>query len=279
MGIMRNKKTVFITGTSSGIGRETVKLFSENGWQVAATLRNIGEETELNKLVNVKLFAMDVNNETQVQAAIQNAIAEFGRIDVLINNAGYTTLGVFEAATMEQMQNQFNTNVFGIFRTIKSVLPHFRENRRGLIINISSLGGRMAFPLYSLYHATKWAVEGFTESLSYELSYLGIGVKLIEPGSVKTDFYGRSTILLEDGLLDDYEPYVKNVLDNYKASVEVGLGADPSEIAEVIFTAATDDKDQLRYPCPTGGNVDNMLKIRHEMPFEKFREVIKTMLE
>jgi NAD(P)-dependent dehydrogenase (short-subunit alcohol dehydrogenase family) len=276
---MRNKKTVFITGTSSGIGRETVKLFSENGWQVAATLRNIGEETELNKLVNVKLFAMDVNNETQVQAAIQNAIAEFGRIDVLINNAGYTTLGVFEAATMEQMQNQFNTNVFGIFRTIKSVLPHFRENRRGLIINISSLGGRMAFPLYSLYHATKWAVEGFTESLSYELSYLGIGVKLIEPGSVKTDFYGRSTILLEDGLLDDYEPYVKNVLDNYKASVEVGLGADPSEIAEVIFTAATDDKDQLRYPCPTGGNVDNMLKIRHEMPFEKFREVIKTMLE
>jgi NAD(P)-dependent dehydrogenase (short-subunit alcohol dehydrogenase family) len=276
---MQNKKTVFITGTSSGIGRETVKLFSENGWQVAATLRNIGEETELNKLENVKLFAMDVNNETQVQSAIQSAIAEFGSIDVLINNAGYTTLGIFEAATIEQMQNQFNTNVFGIFRTSKLILPHFRKNRRGLIINISSLGGRMTFPLYSLYHATKWAVEGFTESLGYELNHLGIAVKLIEPGSVKTDFYGRSTVLLNDDSLEDYEFYSKNVLDNYKASVAVGLGADPSEVAKTIFLAATDNKDQLRYPCPIGSNVDDMLRMRHEMPFEKFREVIKTMLE
>jgi short-subunit dehydrogenase len=169
--------------------------------------------------------------------------------------------------------------VFGIFRTIQNILPHFRKNKSGLIINVSSLGGRMTFPLYSLYHATKWAVEGFTESLGYELNPLGIKVKLIEPGSVKTDFYGRSTIMIQDDALFEYSDYTNKVLNNYAASVKGGFGAEPIEIAKAIFEAATDDKDTLRYPCPAGGSVDDMLTMRGQMPFGQFRDVIKTMLE
>jgi NAD(P)-dependent dehydrogenase (short-subunit alcohol dehydrogenase family) len=276
---MAHTKTVFITGASSGIGRETVKYFSAQGWQVAATLRNFSTEKELNQLPNVQLFTMDVNAEYQVKHAIQCAIQTFGKIDVLINNAGYTTLGVFEAASMDQMEQQFDTNVFGIFRTIKNILPHFRKNKSGLIINISSLGGRMTFPLYSLYHATKWAVEGFTESLGYELNPLGIKVKLIEPGSVKTDFYGRSTVMIQDDSLFEYSTYANKVLNNYAASVKGGFGAEPIEIAKVIFEAVTDNKDTLRYPCPAGGSVDDMLTMRRQMPFSQFKDVIKTMLE
>jgi NAD(P)-dependent dehydrogenase (short-subunit alcohol dehydrogenase family) len=276
---MQTKKTVFITGASSGIGRESVKYFAAQGWQVAATLRNFSNEKELNKLPNVQLFAMDVTAGYQVKHAIQSTIQTFGNIDVLINNAGYTTLGVFEAATMEQVEQQFDTNVFGIFRTIQNILPHFRKNRSGLIINISSLGGRMTFPLYSLYHATKWAVEGFTESLGYELNTLGIRVKLIEPGSVKTDFYGRSTVMLQDDSLFEYSTYTNKVLNNYAASVKGGFGAEPAEIAQVIFEAATDNTNQLRYPCPAGSNVADMLAMREQMPFGQFSDVIKTMLE
>jgi NAD(P)-dependent dehydrogenase (short-subunit alcohol dehydrogenase family) len=276
---MQTKKTVFITGASSGIGRQTVKYFAAQGWQVAATLRNFSNEKELNSLPNVQLFAMDVTAGYQVKHAIQSAIQTFGNIDVLVNNAGYTTLGVFEAATMEQAQQQFDTNVFGIFRTIQNILPHFRKNRSGLIINVSSLGGRMTFPLYSLYHATKWAVEGFTESLGYELNPLGIRVKLIEPGSVKTDFYGRSTVMIQDDSLFEYSTYTNRVLNNYAASVKGGFGAEPAEIAQAIFEAATDNTSQLRYPCPAGSNVDDMLAMRAQMPFSQFSDVIKTILE
>jgi NAD(P)-dependent dehydrogenase (short-subunit alcohol dehydrogenase family) len=272
-------QTVLITGTSSGIGRETAKYFAQNGWNVAATLRNPKKEVELNLLPNVKLFAMDVTNAEQVKTAILLAIEAFGKIDVLINNAGYSTLGVFEAANDTQIQQQFDTNLFGAFRTIQSILPHFRSNKKGLIINVSSLGGLMSFPLYSLYHATKWAMEGFSESLSYELNSLGIKVKLIEPGTVQSDFYGRSIVKIEDKTLEDYEAYTQKVYKNYDDSIIAGYGCEPIEIAKVIFIAASDNRDQLRYPCPLGGNVEVMLKMRHEKTFESFRDVIKIMLE
>jgi NAD(P)-dependent dehydrogenase (short-subunit alcohol dehydrogenase family) len=272
-------KTVFITGTSSGIGREAVKYFSIHGWQVIATLRNPDKEKELGLFPNVHLLKMDVNKPEEVNEAICSAVTEFGKIDVLVNNAGYTTLGVFEAATEEQIFNQFNTNVFGIFRTIQAILPHFREQKQGLIINVTSLGGRMTFPLYSLYHGTKWAIEGFTESLSFELMPLNIRVKLIEPGSVKTDFYGSSMVALKDEQLTDYQKYEEGVMAKYAAQIAAGYGCEPIEIAKAIFAAALDESNQLRYPCPTGGGVDAMLKMRHELSLEDFRGVIKSMLE
>ncbi len=272
-------KTILITGASSGIGKETAKYFSQKGWNVCATMRSIERENELNRLTNVTLLKMDVNDNNQVHQAIHDGIEKYGKIDAIVNNAGYTTLGIFESATMDQIEQQFNTNVFGMFRTIKTILPHFRENRGGVIVNVSSLGGRMTFPLYSLYHATKWAVEGFSESISYELGTLGIKIKLIEPGSVKTDFNGRSTVVLESDMKMHYSGYEEKVLKNYDAALQSGSGAEPIEIAKAIFEATTDGTNQLRYPCPNNENVNTMLKMRQDMPFEDFKEAIKSMLE
>jgi NAD(P)-dependent dehydrogenase (short-subunit alcohol dehydrogenase family) len=273
-------KTILITGTSSGIGREAVRYFAERGWQVAATMRNPIKEQELQHLQNVKLFALDVTDELAAKEAINKVINTFGEIDVLLNNAGYTTFGTFEAASTAQIQQQFDTNVFGIFRTTQAILPHFRSRKAGIIINVSSLGGRMTFPLYSLYHATKWAVEGFTESLSYELADLGIKVKLIEPGSVKTDFNGRSTVKMANKDLADYAPYENKVNKNYDLALAQGHGAAPIEIAKAIYLAATDESSQLRYPCPADSEqVAALLKMRHDLPFEDFQGIIKSMLE
>ncbi len=272
-------KTILITGTSSGIGRETVKYFLQKGWNVCATMRNVEKENELDKLSNVTLLRMDVNDENQVKQAILEGIEKYGKIDAIVNNAGYTTLGVFESATIEQIEQQFNTNVFGVFRTIKAILPHFRDNKGGVIVNVSSLGGRMTFPLYSLYHATKWAVEGFSESISYELDALGIKIKLIEPGSVKTDFNGRSTVTLKSDITADYGSYEEKVLKNYDVALKSGSGAEPIEIAKAIFEATTDSSNQLRYPCPENENVNTMLKMRQDMPFKDFKGAIKSMLE
>jgi NAD(P)-dependent dehydrogenase (short-subunit alcohol dehydrogenase family) len=184
------KKTILITGTSSGIGKAAAKLFSEKGWNVAATLRN--PETEMKSRPNVTLYSLDVTDERGCRRTVQNVIADFGAIDVICNNAGYSATGIFEKSTPEQLKRQFETNVFGCMNVIRAVLPHFRSKRTGTIINITGMGGLLAFPLYSVYHGTKWAMEGFSESLAYELRPLGIKVKCVEPGVIKTDFYSRS---------------------------------------------------------------------------------------
>lgn len=182
-------KTVFITGSSSGIGRATAEIFSSRGWNVAATMRNPEKEEALGELPNVKLFPLDVLDNESVKNTIKEIVQVFGKIDVLVNNAGYAAIGPFEAAEEDQILRQFGTNVFGMMRVTKGILPHFRNHGGGMIINISSVAGRTSFPLFSLYNSTKWAVEGFTEALRYELRQFNIRVKLIEPGAIKTDFY------------------------------------------------------------------------------------------
>jgi NAD(P)-dependent dehydrogenase (short-subunit alcohol dehydrogenase family) len=170
-------KTILITGASSGIGKTAAIYFQQQGWQVAATMRNPANEHELDKLPNIKLFALDVTDESSIAKAVSESIAAFGTVDVVLNNAGYGTVGAFEAATDEQIKRQFETNLFGLMSVTRAFLPHFRQNNSGLFINISSIGGLVTFPLFSLYHSTKWAVEGFSESLQFELAGLGIGVK------------------------------------------------------------------------------------------------------
>ena len=238
-------KTIVITGASSGIGKATAKQFAAQGWQVAATMRKPENETELNQLENVSLYALDVIDEASIVNATGQILSDFGTVDIVLNNAGYGLMGAFEAASPEQIKHQFDTNVFGLMSVTRAFLPHFRANKAGLFLNVSSIGGRITFPFISLYHSTKWAVEGFSESLAYELGELGIQVKLIEPGGVDTDFGGRSMVFAAQEGLTDYDESIGRFQTNYANS---GLGQSTAEFqAEKIYEAATDGKTQMRY--------------------------------
>ncbi|WP_338869034.1 SDR family oxidoreductase [Spirosoma sp. SC4-14] len=273
-------KTVFITGSSSGIGKAAALYFAQQGWNVAATMRTPTKETELSKLQNVKLFRLDVLDMDSIRQALADARTAFGGIDVLVNNAGYGAVGVFEAASPEQVQRQFDTNVFGVMNVIREILPYFREKRNGpdsgpCIINVTSMGGLITFPIYSIYHGTKWAVEGFTEALSFELRPFNIRVKNIEPGAIKTDFYDRSQDLLQKDGLTAYDEYVRVTLAN---SQKAGADAPgPEVVAEKIFVAANDRSFRLRYPV--GGQSPLLLAIRRIIPLSWFHGIVRSVVE
>lgn len=269
-------KTVLITGTSSGIGKTTARYFAEQGWNVAATMRTPAKETELNKIPNIKLFALDVMKPESIQQAIADAKATFGGIDVIVNNAGYGAVGPFEAATDEQVRRQFDTNVFGVMNVIREILPYFRERRDGTIINVTSMGGLITFPIYSVYHGTKWAVEGFAEALSFELRPFNIRVKNVEPGAIKTDFYDRSQDVLTKPGLTAYDEYVRVTMENSQKQ-----GADapgPIVVAKTIFKAANDRSFRLRYV--TGNAMTPMLLfMRRLVPLSWFHGIVKSVVE
>lgn len=238
-------KTIVITGASSGIGKATAKHFAEQGWRVAATMRKPDAETELRQLENVSLYTLDVTDEESVDKAAVQILADMGTVDAVLNNAGYAVMGTFESATQEQIERQFDVNVFGLMNVTRAFLPHFRANGAGLFLNVSSMGGQITLPLISLYHSTKWAVEGFSESLAYELGCLGIQVKIIEPGVVNTDFYGRSMVFSAKEGLSDYDELLARYQAN-RAGAEVS-GSTPEQLAAAIYGAATDGTDQMRY--------------------------------
>jgi NAD(P)-dependent dehydrogenase (short-subunit alcohol dehydrogenase family) len=268
-------KTALITGTSSGIGKATVKYFAENGWNVAATMRSPEKETELNKLPNVNLYRLDVTDEASISAAINAVIADFGGIDAIVNNAGYGGVGVFEAATKEQIQRQFDTNVFGVMNVIRGILPHFRAKKDGTIINVTSMGGLITFPIYSVYHGTKWAVEGFSEALSFELRPLGIRVKNIEPGAIKTDFYDRSQDLFKKEGLTDYDNYTAVAFANSQKAGEDAPG--PEVVAKKIFKTANARNWTLRYPV--GSQSPVLLALRRMIPLSWFHGIVRSVVE
>ncbi|MFM9278298.1 SDR family oxidoreductase [Paenibacillus jiagnxiensis] len=262
-------KTIMITGSSSGIGRAAAKHFAEQGWNVIATMRSPEKETELTRLDHVLVTRLDVQQEETIQEAIKTGIERFGTIDVLLNNAGYGAMGIFEAASNEQIRKQFEVNVFGLMAAIKAILPHFRAKNHGLILNISSMGGKIGFPLLSLYHSTKFAIEGFTEAVSYELASQNIRLKLIEPGVVKTEFFGRSIELLTDESLTDYQRFTETAQSTLQESA---IAADnissPEVIAEAIYQAATDGTNQFRYVV--GEDAKTFLNHRKEIGEEAF---------
>ncbi|WP_421723908.1 SDR family oxidoreductase [Bauldia sp.] len=251
-------KTILITGASSGIGKATAKLFQENGWNVVATMRTPDKETELTGLDNVLVIRLDVTDPASIATAVGAGIEAFGRIDALVNNAGYGAFGPLEVATMEKIRRQFDTNVIGLLEVTKALLPHFRANRDGVIVNISSIGGRIAFPLGSLYHGTKYAVEGISEALSYEMAATGVKVKVVEPGAIATDFAGRSFDFTNDESMTEYQPVVQGVFTTFENIL--GEAAPASLVAEVIHTAVTDGTDQLRYAA--GADAEQMLAAR-----------------
>jgi NADP-dependent 3-hydroxy acid dehydrogenase YdfG len=195
-------------------------------------------------------------------------IDQFGKIDVVLNNAGYALMGTFESAKRESIIRQFGVNVQGLFDVTQKVLPHFRKNKDGMFINISSIGGKMTFPLMSLYHSTKWAVEGFSESLRWEMAQIGVKVKLVEPGGVATDFGGRSLDMQHKPELTEYNEFVTGFMAAMQASMDPANMSKPEQIAEVIFTAATDGKDTLRYRA--GADALQLLAARSKMTDEEF---------
>jgi len=265
------RKTILITGASSGLGKETAKLFQQKGWNVIATMRNPENETELISLENVLVTRVDVMDIDTIGFGVYAGIERFGKIDVLLNNAGYGAYGPLESFPREKIIRQFNTNVIGLLDVTKALLPHFRANKNGLIINISSIGGKMAFPLGALYHGTKFAVEGISESLKYEVEQFGVKVKIIEPGAIITDFTGRSLDFNNDESLTEYQPFIGKVMNSMQSLFQ---NASPvSVIAEVIYGAATDDKDQLRYTA--GEDAKMMVATRKQYDDESFITGIK----
>lgn len=238
-------KTIFITGASSGIGKATVKFFHDKSWNVIATMRSPEKEAELKGLDNVLVTALDVTKADTITEAVSAGIERFGQIDVLLNNAGYGAYGPLEAFSMDKIERQFDTNVIGLLATTKALLPHFRANKSGTIVNISSIGGQMTFPLGTLYHGTKFAVEGLSESLHYELSPFGVKVKIVEPGMIKTDFGGRSFDFTNDESMTEYQETIGKLFAAFGASGEVA--SEPEVVSEVIWQSVTDGTDTLRY--------------------------------
>jgi NAD(P)-dependent dehydrogenase (short-subunit alcohol dehydrogenase family) len=240
-------KTILITGASSGIGRATVLQFQAEGWNVSATMRNPAKETELQNLSNVTVFPLDVTCQESINTAVTGTIEKFGGLDVLLNNAGYGLAGPLEAVDAHQLERQFATNVYGPIYTIQACLPHFRAQASGLVINVSSIGGRISLPFNSLYHGTKFAIEGISESLAQELTPYGIRVKIIEPGVVKTDFAGRSLDLMRKSGLNEYDASFQRSMTVFASPERYSSYSESSDIAEVIYTAATDGTNRLRY--------------------------------
>lgn len=234
-------RTVFITGASSGFGKLTAKKFQSEGWNVVATMRTPQAETELNELENVLVTELDVTKPNTIEQAVAEAKTKFGTIDVLVNNAGYGTAGPLEAATDKEIRAQMEVNFFGLINVTKAVLPTLRAQKEGTIVNLSSIGGRITFPYFSLYHATKFAVEGLTESMQYELNALGIKMKLVEPGAFKTDFGTRSLNVFDSSKYVDYQDQLQLFFGNVEQMIK--NSGDPQEVADAIYSASTDQSD------------------------------------
>lgn len=246
--VTHSRKTVLITGTSTGLGRSAANFFAARGWNVVATMRRPGDTHEFAGWENALVARLAVQDRESIASAVEAGLARFGRIDALVNNAGFGLFGVLESTPRAKIQEQFDVNVFGVMEATRALLPHFRANRAGTIINISSGAGVFTLPMISLYCASKFALEGFSEALSYELLGLGIRVKIVEPGGVvRTDFGKRSGVEAAGmQVLPDYETFVADTQAVF-AGLRATRTATEEDVAEVIFTVATDGTDRLRY--------------------------------
>lgn len=276
---MQDQKVAIVTGSSSGIGFETSLTLARNGFHTYATIRNMeGEKskplTEVAKNENLQLRAieLDVDNDKSVIDAINTIVEERERIDVLINNAGYALGGALEDSSMDEIKAQFETNFFGAVRATKAVLPVMRRQGAGKIVNITSMGGRIAIPLSSSYHGSKFALEGLSESIRYELEPFGIKVILIEPGAVGSNFW--KNIKIAKSSSDSNSPYTQfgnKILKAYEQMEQNTIS--PSVVAKTILDAVTSNNPQLRYVV--GEDAAKTLEARKNMPDNEFGDLIK----
>ncbi|WPQ65893.1 SDR family NAD(P)-dependent oxidoreductase [Chitinophaga sancti] len=235
------QKTIFITGASAGLGKATAKLFQSKGWNVIAAMRNPAKETELNQLENINLVSLEVTNVSQINETVKSIIAH-QNVDVVFNNAGYGLGGALEYATDEQILQQIETNLTGVIRVTKAFIPYFKQKEAGLFITTTSVFGFSSCPLSSVYNATKWALEGFSESISYDLALFNVGIKTVASGGIKSNFV--NAMQFAGG--KEYE-VLNESMGKLISNGQLFQFNEVEEIAEVVYKAATDGKDQLRY--------------------------------
>ena len=236
-------QTIFITGSSTGLGRATALLFAERGWNVIATLRHPEKETELGAVKGVTLLPLDVTDPAQIAEAARAALA-LGPVDVLFNNAGYGLAGAFEGATDEQLVRQLDTNLLGVMRVTQAFLPALRAQGRGTIVTTTSIGGLVAFPFNSVYHATKWGLEGWSESLAFELEPFGVRVKTVAPGGIRTDFASRSLVFTPHPA---YLAAITRAMAAFSDPERRANGSSAEQIAEMVWEAAHDTSPQVTF--------------------------------
>jgi short-subunit dehydrogenase len=267
-----SKKTVLITGSSTGFGHASAKLFADNSWNVVATMRDVSAARDLAGRDNVLVTHLDVTDPASVNRAIKASIEHFAKLDVVINNAGYGQYGIFETIPQKNIQSNFDVNVFGVMNVIRAIVPVFRKQKEGLILNVSSAGGFIGLPSVSIYISTKFALEGFTESLSYELASQNIVVKIVEPGGGDTAFHARASKLTTgDGGIDSYRPFLERA-NAALGKLAKGM-ATPEHIAAVVYGAVTDGTNRLRYFA--GDDVKHLVEARRKLSDQEYENYMR----
>jgi NAD(P)-dependent dehydrogenase (short-subunit alcohol dehydrogenase family) len=265
--------TVLITGCSSGFGKASAALFLARGWNVIATMRSpkptLFEESE-----RLLVTALDVTDPSSVSNALAEGIARFGRIDVLVNNAGIGLFSALEATPDEVIKRVFETNTFGVMAVTRAVVPHMRERGSGTIVNVTSSVGIAPMPLVAAYTASKYAIEGFSESLAYELGTFGVRVKIVEPGLAPSTSFAANTGGLGNDLLPAaYSAYANRCLESMRDHPTSYTTEE--DVAEAVYAAATDDGDRLRYPA--GADSLMLAELRQSLSEQEFIARIRSM--
>ena len=272
-----NQKVAVVTGSSSGIGHEIALILARNGFLTYATMRDLQKNSKLKSIKDeenlpLEFIQLDVTDENSVRTAVQKIYDDVGRIDMLINNAGYGLTGAFEDLSIDEIKTQFETNFYGLIRTTQAILPIMRKQKSGTIVNMSSGAGRFGFPMGSAYVSTKFAVEGLSESLSYEVEPFGIRVILIEPGMIKTNF-SNASIMAKKSIdpNSSYAPLMKSMETGFNKLLE--NASSPQLVAQITLDAMTSDKPNLRYLA--GKDVEQWVEAKKKMSDEEFHDMIK----
>jgi NAD(P)-dependent dehydrogenase (short-subunit alcohol dehydrogenase family) len=265
--------TVLITGCSSGFGLASAKFFLDRGWNVIATMRSPQPMLFVDS-DRLLVTALDVTDPNSVSNAVSEGIARFGQIDVVVNNAGIGLFTAFEATPDEVIRQAFETNTFGVMAVTRTVIPHLRERGSGTIVNVTSSVGIAPMPLVAVYAASKYAIEGFSESLAYELGTFGVRVRIVEPGlAPSTSFAANTGGRTEDLMPAAYSAYAERYLksmQDYPTSYTT-----EGDVAEAVYAAATDDGDRLRYPA--GADSVMLAELRQSLSEQEFIARIRTM--
>jgi NAD(P)-dependent dehydrogenase (short-subunit alcohol dehydrogenase family) len=275
-----NQKVAVVTGTSSGIGLETSLALARSGFRTYATMRNLNKSENIKSVATkenlpIHINQLDVTDDISIKNAVQAILSEVGRIDVLVNNAGYALNGAFEDLTIDEIKAQFETNLFGVIRTTQAILPVMRKQQFGIIVNMSSGAGRLGYPGGSAYISTKFAVEGLSESMAYELEPFGIKVVLVEPGVIRTNFANATVVAKKSQ--DPNSPYsqlMQKIASSFEHMTE--NGSSPDLVAKVVLKAVTSENPSLRYLA--GKDIETWMEGKRNMSDEEFYKMMKQNL-